>query len=274
MKIHLSILNDSYIFSFSIIFQRQQLCTVRNAIIVIVTEVFVALGLYSFSIWTISVTYHTDGQAYCTGLQPQYLQLYKIMINIDTLITLVIPSCAIFAFNIRIVFAILKTAKRRRSLREHVPLTRAESSRSSVSNGFKLSGASTHKEDMKCFKGTITRPELKTTRLLIIISTVFIILNCPSHAIRIYESGKRLNDPNFTSSQTMIRVQELAQFFYYLNFSINFFFYTLFTKQFREALQHLCSGLAYRIQRCSEACINFLLACSQQQENSSQQTDV
>ncbi len=197
---------------FFILFQRKQLCTVRNSILVIVAELFVALGLYSFSVWTISVTYATNGQAYCTGLQPQYLHLYKIMINIDTLITLIIPSCAIFLFNIRIIYAMVKTAKRRHCLGKHISLTRAESLR----NGMKLSDSSTHNQAKRCLKGAVTRPELKTTRLLIIISTVFIVLNCPSHAIRVYESGKRLNDPNYTSSQTMIRVQELAQFFYYL----------------------------------------------------------
>ncbi len=240
-----------------ILFQRMRICTTSNAMKVVLTELVIALILYSYSIWTISVTHHS-GQAYCTGLQPQFEGFYKVMVNVDTVVTLILPSCAILLFNIRIIVAILQMAKRRNELTENIDMALIDNQgtkcRTTITKPegakYKLAMAARQSERQK-HHGTITSSELKTTRLLILISTVFIILNLPSHAIRIYDFVKKLENQNFSSSQTIIRVQELAQFFYYLNFCTNFFFYTMFTKMFRKSLVRLCRRIACKIQKCS-----------------------
>ncbi|ELT93787.1 hypothetical protein CAPTEDRAFT_64325, partial [Capitella teleta] len=83
------------------------------------------------------------------------------------------------------------------------------------------------------------RLQMKVTKMLLIISTAFLICNIPSHVIRVYAFSMSLIDPAYTPSHRFVLVQKLMQFVYYCNFSINFILYNLSGKAFRRAMFRL-----------------------------------
>ena len=78
--------------------------------------------------------------------------------------------------------------------------------------------------------------QLRTTRALVIVSSVFLVLNLPSHVFRLYYSFADITS-NIPAS--MILWQNILQMFYYGNFSVNVFLYSACSRSFRVALQRL-----------------------------------
>lgn len=96
----------------------------------------------------------------------------------------------------------------------------------------------------------------KTTRMLIIISITFILLNSPmaisrihsvfissieSHPNRTLTNNRSNETVNLSQGYTIKELnhhllQRMSGYFYYLNFSVNFFLYVLNGSQFREML--------------------------------------
>ena len=77
--------------------------------------------------------------------------------------------------------------------------------------------------------------QLRTTRYLVIVSSVFVALNLPSHALRLHVlvAGLRHDSPQF--SPTMRFWQQMCQILSYMNFCLNFFLYAACNRQFRFA---------------------------------------
>ena len=78
--------------------------------------------------------------------------------------------------------------------------------------------------------------QARTTRTLLILSTSFVVLNLPSHVLRLYVFIISLSGTTLTPLQTqkVYAWQELVQFVYYINFASNFFLYTLCSNAFRD----------------------------------------
>ena len=84
----------------------------------------------------------------------------------------------------------------------------------------------------------------RTARMLIIVSSVFVILKLPTHVFRIHGFIQTSIHDDYTSTQSSmknldIRWQKLFQLVYYLNFAINFFIYSACGRQFRTGLKIL-----------------------------------
>ena len=84
----------------------------------------------------------------------------------------------------------------------------------------------------------------RTARMLIIVSSVFVILKLPTHVFRIHGFIQTSIHDDLTSTQSSmrkldIRWQKLFQLVYYLNFAINFFIYSACGRQFRTGLKIL-----------------------------------
>ena len=83
----------------------------------------------------------------------------------------------------------------------------------------------------------------RTARMLIIVSSVFVILKLPTHVFRTH-AFIQTSIHDFPSTQSSMRKldrrwQELFQLVYYLNFAINFFIYSACGRQFRTGLKIL-----------------------------------
>lgn len=78
--------------------------------------------------------------------------------------------------------------------------------------------------------------QVRITRALLVVSTVFIALNIPSYAFRIHAFVISLRKESFALSIQSYIWQEFIQFLYYSNFSSRFFLYSACSRNFRCAL--------------------------------------
>ena len=90
----------------------------------------------------------------------------------------------------------------------------------------------------------------KTNRLLFMVSAVFLLLNGPSHAIRTYYMYRQMASVSFRPSRLGIQLQECFQFFFYINFSVNFFLYSFGAKRFRAAMFQFWRKAVGRVRFC------------------------
>ncbi|KAL3851715.1 hypothetical protein ACJMK2_015442 [Sinanodonta woodiana] len=95
-------------------------------------------------------------------------------------------------------------------------------------------------------------------RMLIVTATVFLVLNLPSHAIRIQAVFRYHVYETLQFSDMEGLMQEIFQVLYYVNFSINFLLYSVCAKSFRSALRRLPSDLNcyknrtnHQLEQCS-----------------------
>nr|XP_053642493.1 thyrotropin-releasing hormone receptor-like [Cherax quadricarinatus] len=93
-----------------------------------------------------------------------------------------------------------------------------------------------------------TRTQYSITKMLLLISTVFIILNLPSHVIRVHAFISSLWGEDHDSDEvTMWNLQQLFMQLQYTHFSINFVFYSTCGATFRKCLFQL---LPMRVRTC------------------------
>ncbi len=90
----------------------------------------------------------------------------------------------------------------------------------------------------------------RTARMLIIVSSVFVILKLPTHVFRIHSFIQTSIHDDYSSIRKLdIRWQELFQLIYYMNFAINFFIYSACGRQFRTGLRILYTKIAHRARK-------------------------
>ncbi|KAE8741072.1 CNMamide Receptor 2 [Frankliniella occidentalis] len=88
------------------------------------------------------------------------------------------------------------------------------------------------------------------TKMLLLISSVFIVLNLPSHVLRVYASIADLTGSSVSTAEPRAEHpalwfgQQLAMLLYYTNFSINFLLYSMCGITFRRCLWQLVRGTA------------------------------
>ena len=262
--------------------QRHRLCTRRRAGAVMLFLTIVALLFYSYSLLTQEIFY-LHGLPLCVTAS-KYKHLITIMSSIDTFITLVIPTIAIATMNTAIGIRVYNYT--RRTLRHDVSAAcvsdyynsssigseRPSHSRewavnirlNEHSNGVVVGGRAsttcrTYREPSE--SGTQSRSvkprqwrvctrrhvsQMRITRALLIVSTVYLLLNVPSYAIRIHVffislANKQLSDGVYTW-------QSFLQFFYFFSFSANFFLYMACSRNFRSALKRLIRRTVYNLR--------------------------
>lgn len=95
--------------------------------------------------------------------------------------------------------------------------------------------------------------QVRVTKMLVLVSSTFLILNLPSHALRLYAFTQSMiaddstNFPQFPERKFVL-VQRLFQYLYYTNFAINFLIYNMCGQNFRHALQRLARKMRYHIR--------------------------
>ena len=253
-------------------FQRIRMCTVSRAIIVVVGEAVFALLLYSTSLWSSQVLYD-QGVGLCST-RSVALRLVEVLMNVDTIITLILPSLVIITLNIRIAITLYYFSKKRELLSESIKLERQRSTSSSRAHrtlSHKSSDASgtcstksttpeprhttvthTQKNGNRTAMASIptqgsspnhNKVHIRVTSMLLVVSTVFVSLNLPSHAFRLYIFI--IGSANI--STTLAYWLELMVFLSYLNFAINFFLYVGLRKAFRMEIANLFIRLRHKI---------------------------
>lgn len=244
-------------------FKRVMLCNVRSSLIVVSSEAIFALLFYGFSLYTSRV----GPDNMCTT-PIELLSFVEMMVYIDTVITLIIPSLIIVLLNIKLFFTVYRLLRQPETTCTELSQPGAMSTVAGSSSGSSRYSNSSHKWTGGCFgvqrgplstsaseaqSGGSTRykpcPQVRTTRMLLIVSTVFVLLMLPSHAFRIHAFVAALVAPDYHPTASVLRCQELLHFLYYMNFAMTFFLYTGSRKAFRIALCRMLNRYQYNIRR-------------------------
>jgi hypothetical protein len=209
--------------------RRQDLCTPRKAKIVVVGLAVFACLFYSFGVWTSGLVPLPNGKQMCMPLTEYMASLY-ILNSIDTVITLIVPSIAIFLMNIRIFLQIAYVYK------ERIKLTEEQNSYRSKGLGSPSSSSEPTQVKVNSRKTHQRNSQMKVTKMLLVVSSIFLILNVPSHAIKVHDFIRKIVEPEYKISATLLNWQQVFTIAYNCNFSVNFFLYSLCGKNFRSAL--------------------------------------
>ena len=191
-------------------FKRNEMCTSRRAKIVVLGLTTVAILIYSYAWWTSSVQLFYDMKL-CMTIS-DYYHFLKFMVNLDTILTFLVPFLAIFILNVRIVCAVTQIKQ------QHIQVTSIQDSPSTPSI-------------------SQNRIHTKVTTMLLVVSTSFLLLNLPKHILSIL--SMHFLSPSALQSMDYKAIEKLFTYVFYLNFSINFFLYSLCGKNFRVALKKL-----------------------------------
>lgn len=224
--------------------KRHNWCTTKRARIIVITIAVFALLAYTFALWTSEVNSYYK-RPFCS-VKSKYYQVVATINNADTLITLILPTVIIILCNIRIVWALARFFIRS----WHEPMNTRSSVRMlslakdsptpstvSIASAHSVHNKRGSRMSMRYIQSSsYSGLQMKVTKMLLIISTAFLICNTPSHAIRVYVFFKSLTDPDYVPSHKFVLVQKTVQFVYYSNFSINFLLYNISGQAFRKAM--------------------------------------
>ena len=245
--------------------QRQHMCSTRRAKIVVLCLSLFAFAFYSFPLYMSTVVKY-EGYQECRPLV-HFIKIATILSSIDSIITLLLPSVMIIVLNISIAVKISRifSATSRQRLGQYTTVTenremdpvqqypvrknnkilsfRTCTLSKNESNAI-VSRHSSVRSDRPLVQHrasivscTAPRNQVRTTRTLVVLSSLFVLLKLPSHALRLHTFiGSFLSHPQPSHSDTMLLLawQEICQFIYYLNFAGNFFLYCLLLSTFRD----------------------------------------
>ena len=211
---------------------RRRICTAHRARAVVASVALFAALAYTFATWTSApVLLPGTGTRYCMPL-PRYFDLVNTLNSVDTVVTLLVPWLLIVVLNMRIVYGV----RRMREWR-----MRKDDFRS-VSRQCSSTERSGSLHNVLHTEPVLRRSQLKVTKLLIVVSTLFIVINLPSHAVRIYSFVISFTSTTYRPSIVFIHCQALFQYLYYTNFCVNFFLYSACGGNFRRALVHIVTA--------------------------------
>ncbi|XP_071517323.1 LOW QUALITY PROTEIN: FMRFamide receptor-like [Panulirus ornatus] len=224
---------------------RATVCTVRRARLVILLLTAVALLLYSYLLVAAAPGHHPGAGRTMCKVRPQYMRLATTMNHIDTLLTLVLPVLTVVTLNVRIARCVWHVER----LRHSMTLAHCNASASSdVNRGW--AGSMGSQEGGSSGSGVVVvaggrgsqtprvRSQNKVTKMLLIISTVFILLNLPSYGMRAYIffwCGEKCD-----ASGLFYTLQQTFTLLFYTNFAINFLLYCVTGQNFRRAVAGMC----------------------------------
>ena len=145
----------------------------------------------------------------------EYTGYTQILVYTDTLLTLVIPIGIIFVLVTVIAYKVIKIIHIRRLLSVYTKQAFTETS----------NGPSVKRRVI---------PIAKMTKMLFVVSLVFVYLNVPSHVIRLLIPVGNFTQGHSTTTVTLATIQRAFQILYYLSFSINIIVYAVFGSNFRN----------------------------------------
>ncbi|XP_048247253.1 thyrotropin-releasing hormone receptor-like isoform X2 [Haliotis rufescens] len=189
-------------------------CTVQKAKGFIFGLSVTGVVLYHFPLWISAVLDYPGGKRYCNYIQ-KYVTITRMFTYGDMFLTLVIPSIAIILLMVGITYSLITSLKRQKRLKQN-----SERVKSQRPNGKKSGGSS-------------SSPQAKVTKMLSAVSFIFLVLNLPSHAVRLrvviltYEG-----EPQQPNIDQMLQV--IFQILYYLSFAVNLGVYLACGDNFRK----------------------------------------
>lgn len=244
-------------------------CTRRRATMVVVGLTLFALLFYSYVIWTYDII-RFGGHTACSPV-PRHHEINNILTSIDTIIACAVPSVVIVILNIKIMIKIHEFQKiRNKSKHDLVQQGIYVRNRSVLHTSISTTGSmhikfstnrivtlhdATSKEIVnpeinKCKAMMRNRSQFRTARMLLVLSSVFVLLNLPYHIFRVQSFLGHLFGSSTKAARNRMAWDELFQLLYFLNFAINFFIYSACGRQFRVGLRRLVRKWKHKLHTC------------------------
>lgn len=214
--------------------ERQKICQPRRSKIVVGVLAGVAMVIYNFALWTSNVD-DVHNQPTCGVHDERYYDIVTNINNADTLITLVLPAVIITVSNIRISYALSKFYKSYQTVQ-------IVAHSNSTTGSLRSTGGPPFYSN-----SSYNRLQMRVTKMLLLVSSVFLLCNIPSHAIRVYAFTRMMLDSDFRPTHRLLLGQRLAMLLYYTGFSSNFILYNISGRTFRRAFVRLFRCLAARL---------------------------
>lgn len=160
---------------------RTAVCTVRRARLVVLCLVITALALYSYLLVVAAPMPHPSaaGRALCQ-VRPAYLGVAGAMNHLDTVVALLLPVLTIVTLNVQIARCVWRVERLRSSMTQHAPAPTCPDGQAAGS------GPEPRPRPGPGQGPGPRRGQHKVTKMLLVISTVFISLNLPSYCMRAY----------------------------------------------------------------------------------------
>ncbi|KAH3696554.1 hypothetical protein DPMN_084029 [Dreissena polymorpha] len=182
----------------------KRVCCVRVSKICTTVLVLFTVAVYNTSLWVI----HAD----CSH-NTEYTRLTQFLVYTDTMLTLILPTVLIFTLLSVITYKVIHILHIRRI---HMSLLeKADSQRLGVLSKTPI-------------------PVAKVTKMLFIVSLVFLGLNLPIHIIRLWLLVGTFTKGGVIAPILIATLQTAFQLLYYLSFSINIIVYAVFGSNFRR----------------------------------------
>ncbi|CAL1530518.1 unnamed protein product [Lymnaea stagnalis] len=184
-------------------FRASAMCNKKKSIVVILVTTVFALILYSHSFFT------TERNGKVCTIDHNYFEFLGIFTYVDSFLVFVVPFLSIVCLNLRIILTVRKFRLRHDLLNHSIRRTPR----------YQNSG------------NTLTLAQVRSTKMLIWVSSVYIVLYLPSYVVRLY--GLILVQISLNPDHFYV-TQSICQFLYYLNFGIDFIVYVMTSNNFRR----------------------------------------
>ncbi|KAL6258558.1 hypothetical protein P5V15_010513 [Pogonomyrmex californicus] len=209
---------------------RPHMCTVARAKTIILVLTILALACHSYSFVTAGVVKNQGGDDVCE-LKIEYLEIMQIISIVDSIASLIVPLVLIIVMNTMIMRNLLKFGRR---FHQEPGYTANCSNREK--SDINLNQIPVNVRSSCRNLGSRFNQE-SITKMLVLISTVFILLNLPSYVIRLCVFFFALAKKN--TPETLWCLQQFFMLLYYTNFSINFLLYAMCGITFRRCLEQI-----------------------------------
>ncbi|XP_033331947.1 C-C chemokine receptor type 1 isoform X3 [Megalopta genalis] len=197
---------------------RQSMCTVARAKVTVAVLTMLAMILCSPVLWfsATSVQYNEKGNVTECGHLAEGLESWATVYNtIDTVLTFAIPFTVIIVLNVLIARAIYRHIKIRKSL--------TNEPRTGIGR----------QPPYSSLRGNLA--QTKITKMLLVVSTVFLCFNLPAYVLRIY-AFLHFQEAVY-ATRSVALAQQICNLLFNTNFGINFILYCATGQNFRRALR-------------------------------------
>ncbi|XP_022908004.1 thyrotropin-releasing hormone receptor-like [Onthophagus taurus] len=234
--------------------KRPQMCTVSRAKSVVFGLTTVAMFIHAYVFWTSGVLQRENGLE--CEIVPELYSIMTVLNYFDTVFSFIMPFVLIVVMNVMIARSIFKFSKRIASGNFQDSGGSGGRFGESISSTTKQSGSqctSQKSATTKCpmsnpreqeqlssihFKSTnlmSTKIQHGISKMLLLVSSVFICFNLPSYVIRAYTFFV-ISVLNKEPPKIIWCIQHFCMIIFYTNYSINFMLYSMYGITFRRCL--------------------------------------
>ncbi|XP_021698328.1 cysteinyl leukotriene receptor 1 [Aedes aegypti] len=219
--------------------KRQTMCTVRRAKMVITALTLIGVFISLPVIFFASPQYSPAMNETICDMPEEYKDQMTMFNYLDTILVFVVPFTVIVVLNTFTALTVWKFAGVRRTmtmprsfggLRESRRHHHQHQLNLSSSDAQFLNGNGVVQQVHHYSRSRVANSQIKVTKMLLIVSTVFVCLNLPSYAVRV---------KIFLGTEhahIVLLVQNCCHLFFMTNFGINFILYCVSGQNFRKAV--------------------------------------